>query len=139
LYFIIKRKELTMDISIFLAQAFGLYLTISAIAMFVKRKRINAVIDGITTNPALLFVIAFITLILGILLILSHNIWVADWRVVITLLAWVTFIAGIVRLFFPEMIVKMANNVKSCSVYYTITTISLLVGVYLLWIGFCAK
>ncbi len=31
---------------------------------------------------------AIITPIIGILLVVSHNLWVADWRVVITIIAW---------------------------------------------------
>ena len=37
-------------------------------------------------------------------MVLVHNVWVADWRIVITLLAWLTLIKGIVRLNLPHAV-----------------------------------
>ena len=126
-----------MDTSIFLAQAFGLYFFIISLAMLLKKKRFEEIVDDLIASPASIFIIAVITLILGILLVLSHNLWVADWRVIITLLAWLTFIAGLVRTFFPELIVKAAKQIHNPTFYYTVNSIFIVLGVALSYIGFC--
>jgi hypothetical protein len=125
-----------MYLSIYLAKSFGLYLFIVGLAMTLKKKRFEQVIDELVASPAGLFIVATMTLILGVLLIVAHNIWVADWRVIITSLAWLTFIAGLVRTFIPEFIEKMAPRIHKDAVYYPIAIVSLLLGSYLLYVGF---
>lgn len=127
-----------MSTSIFLAQAFSLYLIIIGLAMLFKRQRFVQVVDDLVASPASIFIIAVITLMLGILLVLSHNVWVANWQVVITLLAWLTLVAGIVRTFFPEYIVKMAKNIHKPAFLYTAAIITLVLGAYLGYMGFFA-
>lgn len=48
--------------------------------------------SGVFTAGGLLF-------IAGLAMLRAHNIWVLDWRVLITLTAWLCFILGMVRLF----------------------------------------
>ena len=61
------------------------------------------------------FVIAtgYQTLLLGLVTITLHNIWVADWRVAITILGWVTLLKGITKIAFPEHIHKQSQRFKS--------------------------
>ena len=125
-----------MGVSIFLAQAMSLYLIITAIAMLFKKQRFHQVIRELVESPASLFIVAIMTLILGIILILVHNIWVADWHLIVTLLAWLTFIAGLVRTFLPEMIIKAASKIEHNGFYYTIAIVSLVIGLYLAYMGF---
>ena len=35
---------------------------------------------------------------------LTHNVWVADWPVIITMLGWLTAIAGAIRIVAPEQV-----------------------------------
>ncbi len=122
--------------SLFLAQVMGLFLLIIAVSMLFKKQRMELLLNELIASPAGIFIIAVITLIIGILLVISHNIWVADWRMVITILSWLTLIAGIIRLFLPEFIVKAAHVVRLNSVYYTACFIWLVLGTYLSYIGF---
>ena len=45
-------------------------------------------------SPALIFLSGVITLPAGLAIVLTHNVWVADWRVLITLLGWLAIIGG---------------------------------------------
>lgn len=62
------------------------------------------VVKDMLANRANLFATGIITLILEIILVVAHNVWTLAWRIVITLLAWLTLIKGIMRLYFPEAV-----------------------------------
>ncbi len=38
----------------------------------------------------------------GLAVVRFHNIWVRDWRVIVTLLGWMSVIAGLSRMAFPD-------------------------------------
>lgn len=126
-----------MDVSIFLAKALGLYVLIMAIMMFAKEKKVKVIVKEICSDPAMLFISGCITLMIGILLINVHNIWSADWRILITLIAWLAFIKGIIRTLFPHIAVRVINKImKSKTHYQTIGVIALLIGVVLCYYGY---
>ena len=126
-----------MDVSIFLAKALGLYTLIMAIMMFAKEKKVKVIVKEICNNPALLFLSGCKTLMIGVLLIIAHNIWVYDWRVLITLVGWLTFIKGIIRTLFPHISVRIMNKImKKKSYYQGVSVIALLLGVILCYFGF---
>jgi uncharacterized protein YjeT (DUF2065 family) len=46
--------------------------------------------------------------LLGVAIIASHNVWVLDWPVAITLMGWIMAIKGAVYLLFPQLLGKFA-------------------------------
>ncbi|RDI43422.1 DUF2065 family protein [Aquicella lusitana] len=126
-----------MDVSIFLAKALGIYLVIIGIAMFINASRFKTMVDDIADNPALLFLTGILALIVGILLVISHNIWQMDWRVVITVIAWLSLIKGVVRVLFPLTATEWsAKFIQNNSAYYISAFITLLLGIFLSYFGF---
>lgn len=132
-----------MNISIFLAKAFGLYLIIISASMMLNVKRMKSIIADYFASPALLLLGGAIALILGILLILTHNIWKLDWRLIITLLAWLTFIKGFMYVVFPlqtsKMMAKFTQVMRNPIRYNIIFAIYFLVGAVLCYVGFFLK
>ena len=126
-----------MDISIFLAKAFGIYLLVISIAMFINAARFRTTIQEILENPPLFLVSSFIALILGILLILSHNIWQADWRVLITIIGWIIFLKGTVNILFPQYSYQFYKKFMQSNVcYYIATSCTFIFGLFIIYIGF---
>ena len=125
-----------MDISIFLAKVLGLYLFIMAIVMFVNVQRLRAISNAVAGTP-FIFASGAFALIVGLLLVVSHNIWEADWKVIITIIGWLVLIKGIVRLLFPEYASRMmVNFVQNTTAYYITDVIILILGIYLSYVGF---
>lgn len=125
-----------MDVSLFLAKAFGLYLVIVSIMLLINRKELLKRVNAMLSCPGTMFFSAIVTLILGILLIISHNIWTADWRVIVTLLAWLTFAKGVVRTLYPQIDEKWGDIYQNNAFYYGSGVITLLIGLYLAYVGF---
>ncbi len=125
-----------MEISIFLAKAFGLYLVIFSIPLIFNWRGMQRFITDLIANRGTMLLIAVMTLILGILAVLSHNIWVWNWRVVVTLLCWLMLIQGVLRLYFPEQIQKMALRFQSKNSFMIAGFVTLSIGLFLLYCGF---
>ena len=125
-----------MDISIFLAQVFGLYFVIAGVAMLLRPKAIATLIETLGTRSSI-YLTGFFALMLGIPLVLVHNIWEGSWRVIITILAWLALLKGIARIFFPEMVVDWAQGLaRNPGLVKLMVWVMVILGLYLLYIGF---
>ena len=62
---------------------------------------------------ALIFLAGLLTLTAGVALVLAHNIWTRDWRLIITVLGWLGVIGGIVRIVFPQAVVTVGTAMFS--------------------------
>lgn len=127
-----------MELSIFLAKVFSIYLVIISLAMFARPNNFKDLAMDLVREPGALFISMFIALILGILLIVSHNVWVMGWPVLITILGWIVFAKGLIRLFFPELIVDMTKILEKQIIYFSIAGFNLLLGFVLTYYGFFA-
>lgn len=121
-----------MESSLFIGKVLGLYLIIVCLAMIVRRPAFEILLREAGNNQLLLFISATIATIIGLLIVVSHNLWVADWRVVITILGWLTLLKGLVRFFFPS-VVQQATKFwfENYQYVYIVSIIFLLVGIYL--------
>lgn len=70
-----------MDISKFLSKVIGIYLIVVAIAMFVNTHQFMIDVNSLINDAPLMFVTGFFTLILGLLMVVSHNVWQGNWRI----------------------------------------------------------
>lgn len=125
-----------MDISIFLAKAFGIYLIVIGLPFIFNFQNLKPIINEFISSRPCMLLGAIVALILGIILILIHNIWTLDWRLLITLLAWLTFIKGVTRFYFPAFSTKMGNSLQSETSYRVMGLICLVLGIFLLYCGF---
>ena len=126
-----------MDISIFLAKAFGIYFFVMGLALIFRRDFFQKVFTELLDNKLIIFLFSIITLILGILLIISCPIYTSGWRILITLLAWLTFIKGVFCLFFTEPLLNTSKKLVASNTYYLIaSTVCLILSVYLAYHGF---
>lgn len=75
----------------------------------------------------------YITLLVGLVTIILHNIWSWDSRLVITLLGWSTFIKGIMKTGFPEHVHRKAKLFERGNIIWSI--IILLFGAWLFWMS----
>lgn len=125
-----------METSLFLAKALGAYYLIISIAFIINGKKLKLAILDMINNTSLMVFSSFFTLIIGILIIVSHNVWVSDWRVIITLIGWLALTKGLMLMFFPEYLGKISikwlqNNVT----YYATFLFTFLLGLYLLYVS----
>lgn len=125
-----------MENSIFLAKVIGLYLLIAGLMLLIRRGAVGEVIDDITRSPALVAFAGSISLAIGLLLVVSHNHWSRDWTVVVTLLGWLALLQGIIRLFYPEGVVRWGKTLASTGATGVAGVIVFAIGGFLAYRGF---
>jgi hypothetical protein len=126
-----------MENSRFLAKAIGLYLVIVALAFYFNMTQYTSYVVDLINNSALMLVTGLMTLIIGILLVVSHNVWQLSWRLIITLIGWATLLKAVCLLFCPESMSQTnLQMMQSATVMYASIIIDLILGVILLFFGF---
>lgn len=126
-----------MDVSIALAKIFGIYFVVIGCSLMINYRFFKGVLKDLVQSNIAMLIIATITLIFGTILIVMHNVWVYDWRVSITLLCWLTFVAGVIRSLFPTFIQRMARKLFTKSLHFHVAGLaSVAVGFALIYLGF---
>lgn len=121
-----------MDISIFFAQLWGSFFIIFGLLALVARQ-LGRTIE-MTDNEAFVISTGYITLLMGLVTVILHNLWVADWRVTITILGWSTLMKGIMKVGFPGFIHKQAQKFKNQQILEAIMLLAL--GIWFFWASF---
>ena len=126
-----------MELSLFLAKVIGLYLLIIGLGMLINRKEFEPLIRQVVKDKLLIFLSGTMALLLGLLVVLSHNVWTPDWRGLITLLGWLTLLKGLMRVLLPSVAEQIRDSVmKSKNVLTVMATILAFVGLYLSIVGY---
>jgi hypothetical protein len=125
-----------MDLSIYLARVIGLCLVVMALALLRNPRRAHDIVEDLINSPAHVFLAGLFPLLLGSLMIVSHNLWVWDWRVVITIFGWLMFISGLFRLLATEYFVKVAKFYVQSNFAIYASFLTLVLGAFLLYKGF---
>lgn len=99
-----------MQTSLFLAKLLGPTLTVMGLAVLINLRRFRYLASEFVDHPALLYLSSFILLPGGIAIVLVHNLWTGDWRVLITLFGWLLTISSAIRLLATEFVVANAHR-----------------------------
>ena len=126
-----------MDLSRFLAKCFGIYFLILTLAMFTNMPQFMQRIDSLIHDSNAMFVTGFFTLILGVMLVVGHNIWEKNWRVIITIIAWLTLLKGVLILYYPSGLSEFSMSIMgSATAAYCSAAFDFALGCILVYCGF---
>lgn len=124
----------------FLAKAIGIYLLIISIAFLMNMPKFTATINNMMFSPPIMLIAGCMTLIIGILMVLSHNIWEWDWRVLVTLVSWLVLIKGAAIILFPSRLDQLTLLfIQNKTFAYACMGIDFVLGVALVYFGFRRK
>lgn len=119
-----------MDSSILLAKFWGWYLIIFFLILSLYPKRIKQIFNDLK-DEKFLIIFSFMSIIVGLLNTLFHNIWEPNYKIIITLIGWASLFLGLALFMFPKQTVKWLEiiNIKMVQVIYTLL---FLIGIFLL-------
>jgi hypothetical protein len=100
-----------MQTSIFLARLMGPVMFVLGLSLAVHPKIYTEMSAEFVASRPLVYLAGAAALLLGVSILLNHNIWAADWRIIITLFGWFAAINGVLRLMFPQMVRHMGDDV----------------------------
>ncbi|MGB8843725.1 MAG: hypothetical protein WCC64_21955 [Aliidongia sp.] len=98
-----------MQNSLFLARLGGPVLTLVGLAILFRPRAFRDVLHSFQASPATLYLTGFLAVLGSMALVLTHNLWVLDWRLIITVAAWVGVLKGAVILLQPQPILSLAR------------------------------
>lgn len=126
-----------METSLYLARLIGPFLVLTALPVFVDPRGLEALGREFVASRALLFLAGMLSLVAGIAILNVHNVWVAGWPVVITLLGWLALAAGIVRTAFPGIVAEFGDTLlANRTAVVALTVVQVALGLGLCWVGY---
>jgi len=126
-----------METAVFIARIFGLCYLILGAGFVFNRKAFQRVMEDFCKNAALLFYGGLLALVIGIVIILTHNVWVANWTVIITIIGWFALIKGIWIIVFPNTVQKFMQAYQRNESLLTVHSIGVFIfGAVLTFFGF---
>lgn len=126
-----------MENSILLARFIGPYIVVIGISLLLNLKYYQSIMESFFRNLALVYITGLITFVAGLAVVLFHNIWTMDWRIIITLFGWNALIKGVVLVVFPGASAKMTDRfVKNIKLVAIPWAIMLAIGIFLIAKGY---
>ena len=126
-----------MQTSIFLARLIGPVMLMIGLAVFANPRGFREMAEEFMESRALMFLGGLITMPAGLAIVLTHNVWAADWRVLITILGWLSTIGGALRLFGPLFVVKAGHAMLGQPHFTTIAAaVWLVLGLLFCFFGY---
>jgi hypothetical protein len=98
-----------MQTSAFLAQLIGPLLLVMGVGMAANADSYRDMAREFLASRALIYIAGLLAFVPGLAIVLVHNVWAFDWRVIITLLGWLAVIGGIFRLVAPAQVQAMGS------------------------------
>ena len=126
-----------METSLFLAKAIGVCFVIFGLSLIIAKSTYQQIIKDLIDHPASIMLAGTINLVIGILIVVTHNVWVADWTVLITVIGWLILIRGIFWTTFPGILLKFLPKVfESDKPIYISSIVVFILGIVLCYFGF---
>jgi hypothetical protein len=123
-----------MNIANTLAVLMGSALVIVGITLF-NKLYFSAVMTDMANSKGLLWVTGLITFVMGMVIVALYHVWSADWRVLVTLLGWLTVIKGAVIVLFPSSMMLLYRRFWSNHLLTYSGVYALVLGGLLLFLG----
>jgi hypothetical protein len=98
-----------MATSVFLAKLIGPLFAAMGFGLLANQTVYRLMAEEFLHSHALIYLSGLIALVAGLAIVNVHNFWTRDWRVVITLLGWLSVIGGILRIVLPQFVASIGS------------------------------
>jgi hypothetical protein len=126
-----------MAMSVWIAKLVGPVLLVAAIPMVASTKDLQEIAREFLKDRALIYVTGVLVMVGGLAIVNTHNVWIADWPVIITLFGWAMIIGGAVRVALPAVVRNIGGAmIDRPSVTRVSGAFWALIGAYLIYKGY---
>lgn len=125
-----------METSIMIGQLIAVVMGFVTLSLFINPGYYQEIIKDLGKSSVLLYFMGLTSIVLWAAIVFAHNIWVADWMVIVTLVGWISLVKWAAMLLFPSWFVAQKKNWTKKSLLYVyalasaIITIVLIRGIY---------
>ena len=126
-----------METSLFLAQLIGPVLIVIGLGLLLKKTEFREMATDFLSSRALIFVSGLLTLVTGLAIVLTHNVWEFNWPVIITILGWLSVFGGVFRILFPDSVQSVGTSMLDKPAMMTVSgAIQIVLGLWLSYVGY---
>jgi uncharacterized protein YjeT (DUF2065 family) len=93
-----------MDASIFIARILGPMFLVMGAGMVAAPQYYRDMAREFLASRALIYIAGVLAFLPGLAIVLTHNVWVLDWRLIVTIFGWLALVGGTFRLLFPGQV-----------------------------------
>ncbi len=127
-----------MDTSLFLARLIGPMLLVVGAGVLINRENFRAMAKELVASRELMFIIGLLTLLGGLAIVITHNVW-SGWPIIVTILGWILVIGGALRILVPDT----ARSIQGAALDKPAMplvggTIQAVIGAWLCYVGYIA-
>jgi len=122
-----------MDISIVLAQIWGVGCVVFGLSMFLNKKWTAVAVEEMIQNQGVIMLAGLVTLVMGLVLVALNNIWTSGLPLFITILGWLTLLKGAVILLFPTFTVSYYKKMNKGNIFAWGGFVLIILGLVLLY------
>jgi hypothetical protein len=121
---------------VFMARLIGPLFVVLAIGMLLNSTLYADMIGQAVMMPVVIALSGILSFSAGVAMLNGYHVWTFDWRIIITVLAWLLVIAGVIRIVLPVVAAAAALAVYSSGGVLIAGVIVLLIGAYLSFEGY---
>tara|TARA_B100000745_G_scaffold168274_1_gene110065 strand:+ start:310 stop:696 length:387 start_codon:yes stop_codon:yes gene_type:complete len=126
-----------MDLTLLLTQIIGIYLLVAGLSGLFYAERMQKAMAEMTRSYLLPYFDGALALLLGLLLVLNHNVWDSAAEIIISLFGWIALVEGLALMLLPHgFIMGIAKKMVSKQAATGWSIIAILLGAYLAYMGF---
>jgi hypothetical protein len=123
--------------SILIAKLIGPVLLVAAVVMLADAKGLQEMAREFLRDRALIYVTGVLAMLGGLSIVNTHNIWIVDWPVIITLFGWAMMIGGAVRMALPSAVRSIGGAMMENPTLIRVAgAVWVLIGAFLTYKGY---
>ena len=111
----------------------GYFMFLTGSALFLSKETRTAMLENMKNNESFLIAMGYITLLIGLPIVILHNVWELSVLGFVTLMGWVTLIKGIFFLAKPSIVKKKELSEKNLKIRGAIGAV---IGLGIMYCGY---
>jgi hypothetical protein len=128
-----------MPVSIFLARLLGPLLLLPGIGLLINPRAFRAMATEVVGSVTLVYLFGLLDFAAGLAIVLVHNVWTVNWRVLITLIGWLLLIRGAARILITDTLIGYAKAlIRNKRLYPVSGGVLVILGLVLCYFGYVA-
>lgn len=124
------------DLSFLLGRVLGVFFITASLAIVVNRYRWEMLVGDIEDHHLSLLTAGSLSLISGLIIVFSHDVWIGSWLVLITIVGWVLVAAGVLSMLIPTWAAGLLRRVMTEKTLHFWSLIAFVLGIIFLLGGY---
>jgi hypothetical protein len=125
-----------METSMLIARIASVIYLAAALGGFLSRNFYRELKNDMFKNAALTYLMGFIAVIVGALIVNVHNVWAGNWTLLVTIIGWMALLKGICLIAFPKFMERVSTSFLSEKGQKVFPYVTLALGLLFGYFGF---